>query len=532
MVQLVTGELFVENLVAAMVLGMMTALWRFGEDGEKRFLYLAAVLAGTAIAAKVGGFAFLLVALPFAMVEARRHRKSAAVCAAAVLLVLLTALPTYAIAWHKTGNPVFPFMNQKFPSPLLDRAADISFDQYRQPLSWHLPFDLTFHTNQTWEGQDGSFGFQYLLLAPLAVVALVVVRRRPAVSGAVVALGAAMVVLRSEPNARYIYAALPLLSVPFAALLGWLDGRQRWLARVLICYVIACTALNAYFLPSSSYYHKDFSMRSPFSRGERERYMAYTAPVRLVIDYVNRAHPRAAVLLTSGSDIAGLTGEVYENHWHQFTTLDQIRKTLDMSAMLKLVNGWGVRCFIARKPSAGEYTHPPALRELLDTCTTPEFEAGDFYLARLEPNCGERVKGAVARDASRPEIVAPAGYYDDFDPAIRYRGDWTHNDKFDGPFVHTISFTDVPGAEAAFAFEGSSLVYMYTKAPNRGLAAITIDGAGKGTIDLYSPTVEWQASTRFCCLGPGKHVVVIRVAEQKSAGSTGQFVDVDGFRVE
>jgi glycosyltransferase involved in cell wall biosynthesis len=523
MVQLVTGELFVENLVAAMVLGMMTAIWRFGENGGKRFLYLAAVLAGTAIATKVGGLAFLAVVIPFAVVEARRHRKSAAVCAVAVLLVLLTALPTYVIAYAKTGNPVFPFMNQKFPSPLLDRAADLSFDQDRKPLSWRLPFDLTFHTSQSWEGQDGSLGFQYLLLAPLAVLALLVVRRRPAVSAAVVALGAAMVVMRSEPNARYIYAALPLLSVPFAALLGWLDGRQRWLARVLVCYVIACTALNAYFLPSSSYYHKDFSMRSPLSRSERERYVAYTAPVRLVIGYLNRAHPRAAVLIASGSDIAGLTGEVYENHWHQFATLDQIRKTLDMASMLKLVNGWGVRYFIARKPSAGEYAHPPALRELLETCTTPEYEAGDFYLARLEPNCVPRVK---------TEIVVPPGYYDDLDPAIRYRGDWTSSDKFDGPFLHTISFTNIPGAEAAFAFEGSSLVYMYTKAPNRGLAAITIDGAAKATIDLYSPTVEWQASSRFCCLGPGKHVAVIRVLGQNSAGSTGQFVDLDGFRVE
>jgi glycosyltransferase involved in cell wall biosynthesis len=537
MVQLVTGELFVENLVAAMVLGMMTAIWRFGENGAKRFLYLAAVLAGTAIATKVGGLAFLAVVIPFAVVEVRRHWKSlgakpAAACAVALLLLLLTALPTYAIAYGKTGNPVFPFMNQKFPSPLLDRAADISFDQYRKPLSWRVPFDLTFHTNQSWEGQDGSFGFQYLLLAPLAVVALLVARRRPAVSGAVVALGAAIVIMRSEPNARYVYAALPLLSVPFAALLGWLDGHQRWLARVLVCYVIACTALDAYFIPSSSYYHKDFSMQSPLSRAGRERYMAYTAPVRLVIAYCNRAHPRATVLLTSGSDIAGLTGEVYENHWHQFATLDQIRKTLDMETMLKLVEGWRVRYFIARKPTAGEYARPPALRELLETCTTPEYEAGDFYLARLEPDCGERVEGAAARAASRPEIVVPPGYYDDFDPAIRYRGDWINSDKFDGPFLHTISFSDVPAAEATFAFEGDALVYMYTKAPNRGLAAITIDGAAKGTIDLYSPAVEWQSSSRFCCLGPGKHLVVIRVLGQNNSRSTGQFVDLDGFRVE
>jgi len=242
-----------------------------------------------------------------------------------------------------------------------------------------------------------------------------------------------------------------------------------------------------------------------------------------VIAYVNRAHPRATVLLTSGSDIAGLTGEVYENHWHQFTTLDRIRKTRDMAGMLKLMEGWGVRYFIAPKPAAGEYAGPPALQVLLATCTTPEYEAGDFYLARLEPDCAQRVGDGM---------VVPPGVYDDFDPAIRYRGDWDHSDKFDGPFLHTISFTDIPEAEAALAFAGKAVVYMYTKAPNRGLAAITIDGVSKGTIDLYSPTVEWRSSSRFCCLGPGKHVVAIRVTGRNNPGSTGRFVDVDGFRVE
>jgi hypothetical protein len=73
---------------------------------------------------------------------------------------------------------------------------------------------------------------------------------------------------------------------------------------------------------------------------------------------------------------------------------------------------------------------------------------------------------------------------------------------------------------------------MYTKAPNRGLAAITIDGADQGTIDMYAPTVGWQDSSQFCCLGPGKHVIVIRVLGQASPHSTGQFIDLDGFRVE
>ncbi len=51
-------------------------------------------------------------------------------------------------------------------------------------------------------------------------------------------------------------------------------------------------------------------------------------------------------------------------------------------------------------------------------------------------------------------------------------------------------------------------------------------------MDLCSPAAEWQSSFRFCRLGPGKHLVAIRVAGQKNAGSAGQFVDLDGFRVE
>jgi hypothetical protein len=47
-----------------------------------------------------------------------------------------------------------------------------------------------------------------------------------------------------------------------------------------------------------------------------------------------------------------------------------------------------------------------------------------------------------------------------------------------------------------------------------------------------APAAEWQNSSRFCCLGPGKHVAVIRVLGQNNAHSTGQFVDLDGFRVE
>jgi hypothetical protein len=528
LVQLVTGALFVENLMTAMILGLMAAIWRFSDTGKTRFLYLAAVLGGMALSTKFGSIAFVALALPFAVWEAARHRKSlgrksALVGALAAVLLLAVALPPYVIAYSKTGNPLFPFLYDKIPSPLLPANAGLVDQRFLRPLTWNTPFDLTFHSSKTYEGQDGSFGFQYLFLAPLGVVAILFLRRRPTVSAAVVALGAAFLIMRSQPNARYLYPAMPLLTVAFAALLGW-AADQRWLYRGLIALVVACIAVNTYFLPSSSYYHRDFCLRLPFSRAERDRFRAEAVPIREVIAYYNHAHPNSTVLMASESAIAGLNGTIYENHWQQYDTLMRIRHTLTVSDMVRLMQSWGVQYFIASKPSADDDVKPAALREMLERCTEVEYELGDQFLARLQPPCRPRQE--------RPAVALSRGFYDDFDPALLFRGDWTKSNSFDGPDRHTVTYSDTPGSEAQIVFEGTALTYEYTKAPNRGLAEVIVDGSSQGTIDLYSPNIEWQTHTRFCCFAAGKHVALVRVVGRANPKSTGVFIDVDAFTVE
>src|ERR1035438_3166895 len=104
--------------MTAMILGLMAAIWRFGDTGEKRFLYLAAVLGGTALATKFGAIPFVALALPFAVWEVASHRKPpgpkpAVVGALAAVLLLAVALPPYVIAYSKTGNPLFPFLRSE-----------------------------------------------------------------------------------------------------------------------------------------------------------------------------------------------------------------------------------------------------------------------------------------------------------------------------------------------------------------------------------------------------------------------------------
>ena len=155
-----------------------------------------------------------------------------------------------------------------------------------------------------------------------------------------------------------------------------------------------------------------------------------------------------------------------------------------------------------------------------------EYAFHDVYVAHLEAACR-----TAAAEPRQPVLTAGAGVYDDFDPAILLRGDWERTTQFEGAFAHTISFTDTPGAEIAFAFEGGELTYVCTRAPNRGKAAVTIDGRDLGTVDLYSAAVQWRSRARYPLLGPGRHVLAIRVLGESRAAAEGKFVDVDSLEV-
>jgi glycosyltransferase involved in cell wall biosynthesis len=511
-VQLVTGSLFVENVLAAMILGLMTAIWLFGDTGDRRYFYLAMVLGGAALSVKFGALAFVAFAVPFAFGGARRQWK---LCALGAALLLITAAPPYAIAYAKTGNPLFPFLNGKFHSKLLAPGTELRDDRYRERLTWRLPYDMTVQSIRYYEGQDGSLGFQYLVLGPLGLLGLLMARQRPAVSAATVALGAGLVIMNSEPNARYVYAAIPLVLVPAASLMGWLAANQRALYRSLIVFLVAATGLNAYFLPSSSYYHKDFSLRIPLSRAEHERYLGEVAPKRKVIAWYSQHHPDSTVLFAEDSLIAGATGDVYENHWHQVSNWVRIRETQDLASMRRLMEGWKIRYFIAHKQSPGDFADPPALVELLAACTVPEYEFDDFYLARFEPACN-------ARTLAEPPLAVPPGYYDVYDPAILFRGEWKREQIAHGPDRDSVA-TGETGAEVSMAFNGSKLIYSYGVGPDRGTASVTIDGQAMEAVDLYGPAVQWQRRAEFCCFGPGRHVVVVRATKGK--------IDLDSFTV-
>jgi hypothetical protein len=537
MVQLVTGSLFVENPLAALILAMLLSIWRLGETGERRYLFAAAILAGGALSTKFGALAFVVLALPFAVAEARRQWRALSprplgACLVALLLFAATAAPTYAIAYHKTHNPLFPFLNRQFPSPWLDPTAETFDPRYHDPVNPRMLYELTFHTENFYEASDGSFGFQYLVLAPLALAGLLTIRSRAAVTAAIVGLAASIVILRSDSNARYIYPALPTVTIAFAAVLGWTASHRRALYRALIVCCVLWAGLNIYFLPASGWYHRDFYSPYTFARHGAERYLERAAPERLVIQRYNRLHPGSTLLLPADTNIADVQGEVYENSWHQWNVAISIQHALELPAMRRLFDQWKVKYFISPTRQTSVTLTPASLRDFLDYCTVPEYELGGYALSRLAAECRpEEPHTPGGHVDNRPLAPVSAGTYDDFDDSLHFNGDWEHQRSFKGPYLHTISFTDQAGADVQFAFTGQAVTYLFTTTFNRGFAEVSIDGADRGALDLYSPKTEFQVARKFT-VPSGSHVIRIRVAGRKSPQSSGRFVDVDGFVVE
>lgn len=504
MVQLVTGSLMVENVWAVLILGGALAALR----GE---LVWAAVLFGAALSTKVGTIAFLAPAalIGAAMLAQKQDARNRwRIAAAAAIMFVVFAAPPYLNSWVKTHNPLYPFLNNVFHSPYFDTTPNSVRDaRFRNPVNWKTPYETTFRSKEYFEGQNGSLGFQYfLLLPPLWVL---ISRKSPR---AVLALGTAgaILILAGQPNLRYLYPALPLFSIGIA----WLVSEIP----MLLGAVVALIALNLWFLPASNWYHHDFAL---FDESDVAKYLEASAPQRKLVEYLNGTYPGEAVAFFGGPAIAGLNARSYSDTWHTYAFWKRMIHSQTPAEVAVMFREPGIRHVIA--PAALENCNL-VMRRFLEQWTAPtSVTSGHFVLrdvlATPIPELSEKTPAA-------------AGTYDDLDPRIEYRGSWMSDCQFSQAAGGSITCSDVPGDALRFWFSGTAITYVYTRAANRGVAQIVIDGRTRASIDLYSHETQWQGQTVFGSLEPGPHTIEVRVMERKNPRSSNYYVDLDRFVVQ
>lgn len=482
-VQMVTGSLFVENIWAVFLLAAFLSM----DDA-----LLVGVFVGAAVMTK------LLAAAFAAPIMLSRRPKLATFALAAVW-----ALPPYVEAYVRTGNPIFPYVNTIFKSTYFDTKTSFVDDRLNEKLTPAALYHLTFDTRRYVEGQDGAFGFQFLLFLPLLPLLMVKRRPFPEWRTLVVVLVSSMLILSFAPHMRYLYPAMALATILIALILSELG-------RVGIVLSVACVAANLCFLPAASWIHKDFAL-NPFDAKAVDRFLTIGAPTRKLIAYMNGQHPGAPVLFLETLEVAGLRAKEYSNSWHHASFLKRLNEAEYPNGLARLFAENSIRFFIAplhipvRQIAGAQYLRENASRE---------FENGTYAVFALRDG-----------PPAQPRLqTLPAGEYDDANPAILYSGGWERDVQFAEPRDRSISYSNLPGAYVRFAFTGREVTYFYTKASNRGTAAILIDGIARGNLNLKSENVEWRQQTVYSGLGEGRHELEIRVIEG--------YVDLDALVVK
>ena len=141
-------------------------LWRFHDTGERRHLWFAAALGGTAASAKLGACASQR--LQYAAVGTTPPRAPAGAAGGGrVAAGVRCAALSHCLCRDRQSR----FSQQPLPFLAAEHGAEFKNNQFKQPLSWNVPFDLTFHTGLYIEGLKGAFRFQYLCWSPLAAIA-------------------------------------------------------------------------------------------------------------------------------------------------------------------------------------------------------------------------------------------------------------------------------------------------------------------------------------------------------------------------
>jgi hypothetical protein len=296
--QLGTG--YTDLLVLLFGLASALALLTWLRQPTAGLLALFSAFAGAAAAVKLTGAFLFIAALPVVLPSllGRSQRSSMmrnllALSAPAAVAVLPFTLRT----WVKTGNPVFPFLSNIFPSPYWpDSVAHIGirFTPGNSVFDYlSIPWIAIYEPGRLIEG-----GQMALALLPLLVGAVLwilsafreQVERRFAIF---VILASALWIL-SDTNLRYGLVQLALVVILGAAgLVRAVDAFFRARMVVVGAMVVTLVAGVPFMLATAFWYagisSQGFPYRAVF-RGERDVFLSVYYPQYPAIAYLNRTY--------------------------------------------------------------------------------------------------------------------------------------------------------------------------------------------------------------------------------------------------
>jgi hypothetical protein len=384
------STLHVEGVWAAFLVGATLSILRLTvSDSEKaRELVVAGMLLGCALATK----AITLLMLPaLGGLLLWKWRSWAlkelfwAVLLGSFLLLVLGAIP-YVDAWRMTGNPVFPFFNKIFQSPLFP-VENFKDMRWQAGFTADMLYAMTFHSERYQEAQAGAPGFQWLvLLVPSFFLLIGCKSQRGLFLFLLGIVWVAFVFSFTATYFRYVFPATVLLIAAMAVAIerGFqevaLPGRV-----ILSAGLLVVLALNMLFLNAASWYG-DFQIRPIFDSRAREAYLVQRLPERAAVELVNKLNTAEnPVAVVAAPFIAGLKSDALLASWYNRNFLDALlRVRSDIEAFNLLVER-SVDYVILDKNWLGPSGHYDAQRGYLEGVTTEVAAFGPISVRKIDP---------------------------------------------------------------------------------------------------------------------------------------------------
>jgi dolichyl-phosphate-mannose-protein mannosyltransferase len=383
-----SGTLYVEFAWTAFLVAALLATIRFARCREPAWFAAAVLCCAGAMTCKVIGI-FLVAPIVLALLwlAARGELRLFGLLTIVALAACVIGSWPYVNAWARTGNPVFPFMNDVFRSPFFPASA-FNNPLYNAPLSLAAPYDLVLNSGRHIEGHDGAMGVQWLLLFPLVACGLVFgANRRLRAMLFALALAFGIAVYAQQSYLRYLMPAFVLIAI----LAGWSLADCIRSPRAQFAFVgcaCAIALVNVSLMPTASWTNETLCVRCTIDAAERNTYIATHAPLRGVSDWLNGHLPDARVgfFVVNGPAPDGYTGYSRAANWHDpqlFHSLANVHTADDVAAI--------VRRFDLTHAVFPERSNDPIDRPLLayrDRDTTTIARIGGYVVTQIRRRDG------------------------------------------------------------------------------------------------------------------------------------------------
>lgn len=295
-----------------------------------------------------------------------------------ILIFLIIGLSTYFEAWYKTGNPIFPWMNEVFKSPFYPLE---NFKHYKESFAYNLIYLFTFFPEKYFAGTVGSFGFQYLILFPL--ILLIYLFNLKKTNYSFILLSALIIfcfIFYVTSYLRYVFPAFILFLIFFGISLNTINTNKLSSLnhKVLISFITLTIIINILFITSAHWGFRNFTYKDIFNVEEFNKKVS----IKYLASKINQLNIfNENVIFFSSPFGSVLNAKAIYVNWYNPSIVKKINQTKNQDDLLKILKEYEIKFIIIDKNSKFYLNKKKFIDALIEPVFIyPLYDAGVYKL--------------------------------------------------------------------------------------------------------------------------------------------------------